>query len=135
MLTNQSIPPVTVIPTLAYNDAGEAARWLCEAFGFSVRLRIFDHRVQLNVGDGAVVATDGLPAGGVHPDHSIMVRVEDLDAHCARARRHGAEVVRDPESFPFGERQYTALDHAGHAWTFTESIEDVAPEKWGGERG
>ena len=34
---------------------------------------------------------------------------------------------------PYGERQYNALDFAGHRWTFTQSIADVAPETWGGE--
>ncbi len=52
MFSNRSIPHATVIPVLAYPDVNHAAAWLCDAFGFSVRLRIGDHRVQLNVGDG-----------------------------------------------------------------------------------
>lgn len=55
MLSNRSIPRATVIPVLAYADVNRAAAWLCDAFGFSVRLRIGNHRVQLNVGDGAVI--------------------------------------------------------------------------------
>jgi len=54
MLSNRSIPRATVIPVLAYPDVTKAAAWLCDAFGFNVRLRIGNHRVQLNVGDGAV---------------------------------------------------------------------------------
>jgi hypothetical protein len=34
--------------------------------------------------------------------------------------------------YPYGERQYTAEDLAGHRWTFTQAIADVAPEDWGG---
>ncbi len=34
---------------------------------------------------------------------------------------------------PFGERQYTAEDLAGHQWTFSETLADMAPEEWGGE--
>ena len=49
MLSNRSIPSATVIPVLAYPDVNQAAAWLCDAFGFSVRLRIGNHRVQLNV--------------------------------------------------------------------------------------
>jgi hypothetical protein len=32
---------------------------------------------------------------------------------------------------PFGERVYTVEDLAGHRWTFSQSIADVAPEQWG----
>jgi hypothetical protein len=33
---------------------------------------------------------------------------------------------------PYGERQYNADDFAGHSWTFSQSVEDVHPEEWGG---
>ena len=58
MLQNQSMPASTVIPELAYPDIGEAVAWLSYAFGFTVRLRIGNHRAQLNVGDGAIVITE-----------------------------------------------------------------------------
>ena len=34
---------------------------------------------------------------------------------------------------PFGERQYTVEDLAGHQWTFSETLTDMVPEEWGGE--
>jgi uncharacterized glyoxalase superfamily protein PhnB len=40
MLVNRSMPRCTVIPELAYPDVGEAIDWLCNAFGFTLRLRI-----------------------------------------------------------------------------------------------
>ena len=137
MTPNRSIPPVTVIPQLAYPDTLAAAAWLREAFGFRTRLRIGSHRVQMDVGpegagQGAVVLTE---AGRGASPGSTLVRVEDADAHHERARRAGATIVRAPESHPYGERQYTAVDPAGHVWTFSQSIADVAPEEWGGERG
>ena len=58
MLSNRSIPRCTVIPELAYPDVTKAAEWLCDVFGFTLRLAIGDHRAQLNVGDGAVVVTE-----------------------------------------------------------------------------
>lgn len=54
MTTSRSVPEATVIPVLAYPEVAEATDWLCAAFGFSVRLRIADHRSQLVYGDGAV---------------------------------------------------------------------------------
>ncbi len=142
MLANRSIPDATVIPVLAYDDVGAAAAWLCRAFGFAERVRIGGHRVQLSFGGGAVVARDGGAAGAwdggsprhgeADPSHSVMVRVDDADAHCARAEAHGARITQRPTDFPFGERQYGAVDPGGHAWTFSQSIADVHPADWGG---
>lgn len=136
MLSNRSIPRATVIPVLAYADVNQAAAWLGEAFGFKVRLRIGSHRVQLNVGEGAVIVrelrpgeTDTVPGGGF----SVTVRVEDADAHCNRARAHGARITQEPVTHPYGERQYNAVDFAGYAWTFSQSVADVHPQDWGGE--
>lgn len=66
MLANRSIPDSVVMPELAYEDVLEAARWLCDAFGFQERLRIADHRVQLSFGRGAVIVIQrhGESAGG-----------------------------------------------------------------------
>jgi uncharacterized glyoxalase superfamily protein PhnB len=38
----------------------------------------------------------------------------------------------EPTDFEYGERQYTAEDPAGHQWTFSQTLDDVAPESWGG---
>jgi uncharacterized glyoxalase superfamily protein PhnB len=131
---NRSMPDSVLIPVLHYADAAAAAAWLCRAFGLTERLRIASHRVQLLVpGGGAVVAADGGPAAGASACHSLMVRVADVDAHHARARAAGAELLSDPVSQPYGERQYSARDLGGHVWTFSQSIADVDPAEWGGE--
>jgi uncharacterized glyoxalase superfamily protein PhnB len=147
MLANRSIPRCTVIPELAYPDIGEAIDWLCDAFGFSLRLRIGNHRAQLNVGDGAVVLTeqrggdgeDSSRAAELQPrrgfQHSVMVRVENIDYHHEHAKQRGARILRHPADYSYGERQYTAEDLVGRCWTFSQSIADVAPEEWGGTRG
>ena len=93
MRNNRSIPRSTVIPELAYADVAEAAEWLCRHFGFTVRLRIANHRVQLNVEDGAIVVTELRDKGG-DTAHSVMVRVADVDTHHERAKRGGAQILR-----------------------------------------
>jgi uncharacterized glyoxalase superfamily protein PhnB len=134
---NRSIPAATVIPVLVYPDVRAAVAWLEAAFGLVEQVQIGEgHRAQLGVGDGAVIVADTHgdrrpPQPGGH-DHSVMVRVEDARAHCERAREHGAEILTEPTDFQYGERQYSAADLAGHVWTFSESIADVAPEEWGG---
>jgi uncharacterized glyoxalase superfamily protein PhnB len=135
MRPNQSIPRATVIPVLAYPDVNQAAAWLCDAFGFTVRLRIGNHRVQLNVGDGAVIVREMRPNEVNAPlgmGCSVTIRVEDADAHCNRARDHGARIAEGPVTRPYGERQYNAEDFAGHSWTFSESVADLHPGEWGG---
>jgi len=137
MKPNRSIPAPTVIPVLVYPDVREAVAWLGEAFGFAERVRIGEnHRAQLAFGDGAVVIGDAhgdrrAPGPG-EVTHSVIVRVEDARAHCEHARAHGARILMEPTDFPYGERQYTAQDPAGHRWTFSETLADIAPEEWGG---
>jgi uncharacterized glyoxalase superfamily protein PhnB len=62
-----------------------------------------------------------------------MVRVDDVDVHHDRAQLRGARVLHPPTDYPYGERQYEVEDPAGHRWTFSETIADVAPEDWGAE--
>ena len=134
MRENRSMPASTVIPVLGYPDVGAAIDWLCSTFGFSLRLRIANHRAQLNVGDGAIVVTE--QSGPVSKDsQSVMVRVENVDSHHDHAIQHGARVLDPPADYPFGERQYVAEDFAGHRWTFSQSIADVDPKDWGGTPG
>jgi uncharacterized glyoxalase superfamily protein PhnB len=128
---NASMPEATVLPVLTYPDVGVAAEWLARAFGLRERLRIGGHRVQMEAGAGALVLARG--EATARSGHSIMVRVRDVDAHCAQARAAGAQILADPASYPYGERQYTAADFAGHVWTFSQTERDVPPEEWGGE--
>jgi uncharacterized glyoxalase superfamily protein PhnB len=138
MKINRSIPESGVVPVLIYPDVRAAVAWLSAAFGFSERVRIGeDHRSQMRAGEGAViigdVRHDRRPPRVGEATHSVMVRIEDARAHCARARAHGATILMEPTDFEYGERQYEAQDHAGHRWTFSETLADVAPEEWGGE--
>ena len=138
MKQNRSIPSAVVIPVLIYPDVREAVDWLGRAFGFVERLQIGEnHRSQLSVGNrGAViigdVRHDRVPPRPGEVTHSVTVRVDDVTEHCERARAAGAEILMEPIDFEYGERQYTAADPAGHQWTFSETLEDVHPETWGG---
>jgi uncharacterized glyoxalase superfamily protein PhnB len=130
MLKNRSMPAGAVIPVFGYDDVAVAADWLCNAFGFTERWHAGSHRVQLAISDAAVAITDSGPRGS-----NVMVRVDDVDAHYEQAQRHGAQILGPPTDYPYGERQYTAVDPGGHTWTFSQSIADVAPEDWGGSAG
>src|SRR5215831_10474613 len=133
MLTNRSLPPGSIFPELVYADLGKAVEWLCRVFGFAERVRIADHRCQLVFGDASMVAIGGGAPANEQVSHSVMLRVENADEHFERAQRSGAKIIRSPETYPFGERQYTAEDIGGHRWTFTQTVADIAPEQWGGK--
>jgi len=128
------MPTAAVIPELAYADVLGAAKWLCEHFGFQERLRIANHRVQLNVANGgAVVVTQrGPDSTNLDTAHSVLVRIENIDDHYRKVVSKGVRIIQPVKSHPYGERQYTAQDFEGHVWTFSQTLEDVDPATWGG---
>jgi uncharacterized glyoxalase superfamily protein PhnB len=130
MRANRSVPPCPVIPVLTYPDPGVASAWLSNAFGFTVRLRIANHRIQMRAGEGCFTIREG----NILPNESILVqvRIEDVLSHCERARQAGAVILSQPTDHAYGERQYDAQDFYGYRWDFTETIADVDPRSFGG---
>ena len=58
---------------------------------------------------------------------SACVFVDDVDAHCERARAHGGVVVREPITSDYGEeywsdRAYGVCDLEGHLWWFMQRM-------------
>ena len=52
----------------------------------------------------------------------MYVRVDDVDAHCERARAAGATIESEPEDKPYGERMYGVRDPSGHQWWFAQPL-------------
>lgn len=127
-MNNRSMPPGVIIPELPYEDVGEAAAWLCQAFGFTERLRIGNHRCQLTYHGASIVVIERKVSGAC----SVMVHVEDVDTHYKHVQVARVRIINPPSDYPFGERQYTAEDIGGHHWTFSQTIADVDPKDWGG---
>ncbi len=130
-----------VSPSIIYQEAGKAIDFLVAAFGFDIRLRIegeggrIEHS-ELTIGDGVVMVSDEKPdrthfksprsVGGMTTG-SLMVYVDDADAHCTRARAHGATIGTEPKTTDYGEdywtdRGYEAIDPEGHRWYFAQRI-------------
>ncbi len=117
----------------------EAVVWLCETFGFIELWRAGGHRARVAFGNGVLIIADAdaqygraVPQCGDVRSHAVMVKVEDVDAHHEHALQRGARILSPPTDYPYGERQYSVEDLAGHRWTFTQAIADLAPEDWGG---
>jgi uncharacterized glyoxalase superfamily protein PhnB len=132
---------------LTYDDPKAAITWLCKAFGFEVRLIVetgagsIAHS-ELMYGDDGVIMV-----GGADPEHwqsprrlggctqSIMVYVDDIEAHLAQAKSHGAQVYRELATSDYGDeywsdRTYGAIDCEGHRWWFTQRMA-TGNKDWG----
>ena len=124
----------TIIPTLRYERARDAIEFLCRAFGFEPHLVVDGEgdavaHAQLVLDNSMIMLgsarSDELgqhqrtprQVGGV-ATQSPYVIVGDVDAHCARAREAGAEIVMEPEDQDYGGRLYSCRDPEGHLWNF-----------------
>jgi uncharacterized glyoxalase superfamily protein PhnB len=115
----------SVIPSLRYNDARRAVEWLQEAFGFEPQMVVDGEgdtiaHAELTYGDGMVMlGTQRDDSYGSHVGQGwLYVVVEDADAHYARAKAAGAEIVRELEDQDYGSRDYSARDFEGNLWSF-----------------
>jgi len=121
-----------IIPALRYRNAEAAIDWLCQAFGFEKKMVVpadggrIAH-AELTLGSGMIMLGDveteygrlvAAPNKGEPATQGIYVVVDDADAHYARARAAGAEIVLDIKTQDYGGRDYTARDPEGHVWTF-----------------
>jgi uncharacterized glyoxalase superfamily protein PhnB len=141
VLISRTTGSASVIPELVYADVPGAIDWLCQTFGFTELWRAGGHRARLAFGNGVVIVADADPQygrtvpGSGPRSHAVMVKVENVDAHHEHARERGARILSAPADYPYGERQYSVEDLAGHRWTFTQAVADLAPEDWGGTSG
>jgi len=135
--------PQRIVPMIAYEDAAAAIDWLTQAFGFH------EHGGRYVMDDGTIghaeLELDGEIVMLATPNRDyesprrhretcdaarrwldnpwvvdgVLVLVDDLDAHHARALAAGANVIRPPEEGPAGPL-YTAEDVEGHRWMFQQ---------------
>jgi uncharacterized glyoxalase superfamily protein PhnB len=122
----------TIIPTMYYRDAPAAIEWLCAALGFEQHLRVPDDaggiaHAQLKFGNGMIMlsSANDSPWGqlmvqpadiGRRDTQCCCLTVADVDAHCARARAHGAEIIDEPSDKDYGGRGYGLRDLESRVW-------------------
>jgi uncharacterized glyoxalase superfamily protein PhnB len=129
-----------VVPSVAYDDVPKAIEWLARAFGFAERTRA---RLSgdgfclawMEIGEGLINVTTGghgsrSPRSDGRMSQMLKVYVDDLDAHLARARAAGAEIVDQPQDGFWGGRIYRARDLEGHVWEFSQAGRDLDASLW-----
>jgi uncharacterized glyoxalase superfamily protein PhnB len=129
---------------LSYEDCDAAAAWLAKAFSFREHERYADEdgrvtHVTLSCGDGVVMI--GWPSADYQsPRHhaetcgaaarwletpyvvdGVYATVDDVEAHCARAREAGARILSEPDE-AHGDRLYRVEDLEGHRWMFAQRL-------------
>jgi uncharacterized glyoxalase superfamily protein PhnB len=129
---------------LIYQDGAKAIDWLCNAFGFEVRLKVegeggrIEHS-ELTFGDAVIMVADEQrqkhkgslsvsprSVGGANTQ-GVFIYVDDADAHCARARAAGGKITIEPKVSDYGEdywadKSYEVEDLDGHRWWFAERM-------------
>jgi uncharacterized glyoxalase superfamily protein PhnB len=124
----------TIVPTLRYRDVAAAIDWLCEAFRFERHAIVTGEDgtvryAELTFGRGIimVVPADGSDldafmkqpsdVGGAETQICYLF-VADAPAHCAQAKRAGADIILDIEDADGKGSGYTCRDPEGHVWNF-----------------
>lgn len=136
-----------VTSAVFYDDPAGAIDWLCQTFGFAVRLRVEgpDGAVvhsELTLGDDGLVMVGGtsnaqgrdrpVPCRGPRAlngavTQALAVFVDDVDAHFGHTRDAGATIIDEPETHDYGpeywaDRTYRVLDCEGHHWWFMQRM-------------
>ncbi len=131
---------------LYYDNAVAAIEWICDVFDFELRMKIEGEartvvHSELTYGEGLIMVADAkvrsegpnsLPSKSPRSldgtnTQTLLVFVDDADAHCEHARAAGAKIIDEPTTHDYGEdhwadRMYRAEDFEGHHWWFTQRI-------------
>jgi uncharacterized glyoxalase superfamily protein PhnB len=153
-------PPPAGWPQMAsclfYREPAAAIDWLCDAFGFEVRLKVEGEpgeivHSELMYGTAMIMVSGSTKPGAVaaagqefkgrhaspldlggRVNQSLCLFVDDVEAHCAQARAHGATIFAEPATHDYGDdywsdRCYGANDREGHSWWFMQRLREQEP--------
>jgi uncharacterized glyoxalase superfamily protein PhnB/DNA-binding XRE family transcriptional regulator len=127
-----------ITPVLVYEDSKKAFEWLQKVFGFSAREKItgVDGQVvhgELTLGEGVIMIGHVGDSPSSSPRWAspkslagrgtqfLYVMIRDVDAHYAKAKKAGANIVTEMEE-SYGQRRYRVLDLEGHEWCFGSEV-------------
>jgi uncharacterized glyoxalase superfamily protein PhnB len=115
-------------------------------FGFEVQLKVEGEgrtvvHSELTLGEGLIMVGDATgkdrpwqkspqQLGGACTQ-ALCIYIDDVDAHCDRARAAGATIAMEPKTSDYGDdywvdRSYEVIDLEGHHWWFMQRLRDKA---------
>ncbi|MBS2025741.1 MAG: VOC family protein [Deltaproteobacteria bacterium] len=131
--------------SLYCEDPHRAIEWMVSAMGFTVRLKIDGEdgklmHSELTFGDAVVMVSGAGPSAregrtyatsprtnGGRVSGALMLYVDDVEAHCARARAAGGTIAQEPSTQDYGDeywvdRSYELVDPEGHRWWISQRL-------------
>lgn len=131
-----------LISAICYRDPRAALDFLERAFGFELVMLIEDDQGQvvhseMRYGNAALMvgqewSDDHKSPASIGGKNTQTVHVQitsDVDAHCARARAAGFEIIMEPADQFYGDRTYRCRDPEGHIWTIGQTVQAVSREQ------
>ncbi len=131
----------TLTPSLNLNGAKEALEFYKTAFGAMELYTMHGEggtimHGEFMIGDSIVMFSDEEPAWGALSPRSLggcplslNLYVPDCDAMTATAASAGAEILRPPTTYPWGERSAMIKDPYGYRWAVCTHVEEVEPDE------
>jgi uncharacterized glyoxalase superfamily protein PhnB len=123
----------TIYPTVRYNDAKGAIRWLKSTLGFEEK-NVFagdgdsiDHAELQVAGNLIMLASVKNDPYGKSPESlggitgGVYIALDSaaaIDACYARAKGTGAEIIRELGDTDYGSHDFGVRDPEGHVWSF-----------------
>ena len=131
-----------LMSAVCYRDPKAALKFLEAAFGFELTMLIEDEQgalahSEMRFGNAAIMIGNEwsedhkspLSMGGKNTQ-TVHIQIDsDVDAHCARARAAGFEIMMAPATQFYGDRTYRARDPEGHIWTVAQNVQAVTREE------
>lgn len=127
---------------ISYRDPKAALDFLERALGFELFMRIDDAEgnlvhSEMRFGDSVVMVgsewseeTRSPASIGGKTTQTIHIHIDDdVDAHCARVRAAGFEIIMEPADQFYGDRTYRCRDPEGHIWTVGQTVKPVSREE------
>lgn len=106
-----------VYPTLAVKSVKETCDWYVGKLGFAVRFLWGEPATHgaVSLGEATVHFWNGTPQLG---ENWIYFDITSLDVMYERAKGNGVEITRPPENYPWGMREFNAVDLNGYRIRF-----------------
>jgi uncharacterized glyoxalase superfamily protein PhnB len=120
----------TITPYLTGEGAAAMLAFLKAAFAAEVTASTevggVVYNAEARIGTSMVMVAD---SQGRKPAFAAMLYlyVPDVDAAFARAKKAGAKVVKEPETFFYGDRSGAVEDAWGNQWWLATRVENVSP--------